>query len=113
MRYNWYKFPDTVDAQTRFRNGAAIIGGGDCGVDRESCWGCPESEDGWPTCPRFLVDDAEDTVAGISITAVKKLLRQFGGTAWTNHIDRSGGVFETTPITLTGNNSRHKYNRHL
>jgi len=119
MRLHYYRFPDTVDAQTRFMNGAAAIDGGTCGLGRwsapshESCRGCPECEDGWSECPRFLVTDAEDVVGGISITAAKTLLRQFGGAAWTEPIERDGGVFETTAITLTGNNSRHKYNRHL
>ena len=31
----------------------------------------------------------------------------------TEHIERDGGVFEVTDITLNGNNSRFKYNRHL
>ena len=113
MRLHYYRFPETADAQTRFLNGAAAIDGGECGLGRESCRGCPECEEGWSQCPRFLVTDAEDTLEGISITAAKKLLRQFGGAAWTNHIERDGGVFETTEIKLTGNNSRHQYNRHL
>jgi len=113
MRLHYYRFPNTVGAQTRFVNGASAIGGGECEFDRESCEGCPECAEGWNQCPRFLVTDAEDTLSGISITAAKKLLRQFGGAAWTAHIDRDGGVFETTEIKLAGNNSRHKYNRHL
>ena len=43
----------------------------------------------------------------------KTLLRAIGGNAYTQHFDRSGGLFETTPITLVGNNSRHHYSRHL
>jgi len=113
MRLHYYRFPDTVDAQTRFQNGADAIGGGECTLGRESCRDCPEHEDDWQTCPRFLVADAEDTISGIKISTAKNLLRQFGGSAWTNHIERDGGVFETTEIRLAGNNSRHKYNRHL
>lgn len=52
-------------------------------------------------------------LGGVSVTTAKKLLRQYGGSAWTEHIDRDGGCFEVTPITLTGNNSRFKYNHHL
>lgn len=33
--------------------------------------------------------------------------------AWTEHYDRDGGMFEATPIELTGNNSHFKYNQHL
>lgn len=113
MRLHYYRFPDAVDAQARFINGAEAIDGGECGLGRESCRNCTECEDGRQSCPRFLVNDAEDTLSGISISTAKNLLRQFGGTAWTAHIDRDGGVFETTYIKLTGNNSRHKYNRHL
>ena len=50
---------------------------------------------------------------GCSVTMAKKLLKQFGGTAWTEHCDRSGGCFEVTPIRLSGNNSCFKYNHHL
>ena len=55
----------------------------------------------------------EDTVGGISVTTAKKLLKQYGGTAWTEHIDRDGSLFEVTPIEIGGNNSRFKYNHHL
>ena len=113
MRLHYYRFPDTVDAQTCFLNGAAAIGGGECGLGRESCRACPECDDGWSSCSRFHVTDAEDTAEGISITAAKKLLREFGGAAWTEHYERDGGLFETSEIKLNGNNSRFKYNRHL
>lgn len=55
----------------------------------------------------------ERVLGGVSVTAAKKLLRQYGGTAWTEHCERDGGCFEVTPITLAGNNSRFKYNHHL
>ena len=48
-----------------------------------------------------------------SVSFAKKLLRAIGGNAYTQHFDRSGSLFETTPIRLAGNNSRHQYNRHL
>lgn len=48
-----------------------------------------------------------------SISMAKKLLKRYGGDAFTQHFERDGGLFETTPITLKGNNSRFKYNRHL
>lgn len=48
-----------------------------------------------------------------SISFAKKLLRAIGGEAYTQHHDRDGGLFETTPIRITGNNSRFQYNRHL
>lgn len=58
-------------------------------------------------------EEGEDTIGGISVTHAKQLLRAFGGTAWTEHIDRDGGCFEVTEIRLNGNNSRFKYNHHL
>ena len=48
-----------------------------------------------------------------SVSFAKKLLRAIGGNAYTQHFDRSGCLFETTPIHLVGNNSRHHYSRHL
>lgn len=48
-----------------------------------------------------------------TITMAKKLLKAYGGCAYTRHIDRDGGCFEVTPVLLKGNNSRHKYNVHL
>lgn len=52
-------------------------------------------------------------IGGISVTTAKKLLKEYGGTAWTEHCERDGGCFEVTPIELKGNNSRFKYNHHL
>ena len=48
-----------------------------------------------------------------SVSFAKKLLREIGGNAYTQHFDRSGCLFETTPIHLVGNNARHHYSRHL
>ncbi len=59
------------------------------------------------------LQDEEDMIGGITVTRAKQLLRKYGGSAWTEHYDRDGGLFETTPITLAGNNSKFKYNRHL
>ena len=54
-------------------------------------------------------EEAEPT----SIKEAKKLLKTQGGSAWTCHFDRDGGLFETSEVKLAGNNSRFKYNRHL
>ena len=71
----------------------------------------------WPeTIPddkRPLIDYIDDTLEGVTITAAKKLIKKYGGCAWTEHCERDGGVFEVTEIKLTGNNSRFKYNHHL
>jgi len=58
-------------------------------------------------------EDGTEEESGISVTTAKKLLKEKGGVAWTEHIDRDGGCFEVTDITLKGNNSKFKYNRHL
>jgi len=47
------------------------------------------------------------------VSVAKAMLRKYGGGAWTEHYERDGGLFEVTPVNLTGNNSRFKYNRHL
>lgn len=70
---------------------------------------------GWgrKDCGNFSILDAGETVYGTSVNNVKQLLKTFGGSGWTEHSDRSGGVFEATEIILKGNNSTHHYNRHL
>lgn len=58
-------------------------------------------------------EDGSEYETGISITYAKKLLREKGGYAWTEHCERDGSCFETSEIKLKGNNSRFKYNHHL
>ena len=58
-------------------------------------------------------EDGLEEEMGISVTYAKKLLKEKGGRAWTEHIDRDGGCFEVTQIQLKGNNSKFKYNHHL
>lgn len=47
------------------------------------------------------------------VSTIKKLMKMFGGHGFTEHYERDGGLFETTPILLKGNNTKIKYNRHL
>lgn len=86
MRLHYYQFPEGTPAE----------------ILREYC--------GEDNC-----DLAKGTglICGGSISGIKKLLRQYGGAAWTEHCERDGNVFEVTPITLKGNNSQFRYNRHL
>lgn len=58
-------------------------------------------------------EDGKEEEYGISITSAKKLLKEKGGYAWTEHIGRDGSCFEVTEIKLNGNNSKFKYNHHL
>lgn len=91
MRINEYRFPeDHNDPQVRFNEGAEGIDGHD-----------------------DVCTDAGYVVSGISITSCKEMLKKYGGSAWTLHIDRDGSIFEVTNICLNKNNSKHKYNRHL
>jgi len=55
----------------------------------------------------------ERKIGGISVTFVKMMIKKYGGTGITYHIDRDGSIFETSEIRLKGNNSKHKYNQHL
>ncbi len=121
MRLNYYLFPDGVDANTRARNGAEAFEN-TCTADAER-WAsldnpyidCPYKAGnyGCLECSKLVCIDADDMVSGISVTRAKQLISEFGGRAWTRHIDRDGGVFEISDIRLKGNNSRFKYNRHL
>lgn len=123
MRINYYRFPEGVDAKTRHDYGAegfSFI----CDAESER-WadennmtpseGCPSRDGcyGCRDCSHRVCTEADDTLSGISVGHAKDLLKKLGGVAWTDHCERDGGVFETTEIKLTGNNSRFKYSRHL
>lgn len=123
MRLIYYRFPETVDAKTRYDYGAEVIR---CICDAEPArWineseaapyeGCPSRNGcyGCRDCSHRVCVEADDTLSGISVGHAKDLLKKLGGVAWIEHIDRDGGCFETTEIKLTRNNSRFKYNRHL
>lgn len=113
MRLNYYRFPENVDAHTRFLNGADNLNG-ECLKGFESCRDCPFNMGvGWRECEHFKCLESEDVISGLKVSVAKELLKKFGGSAWTCHIDRDGGCFETTEIKLAGNNSRFKYNHHL
>jgi hypothetical protein len=67
--------------------------------------------------PEDFIDEAIFGCIGVehqcSIRTAKAMLKKYGGYAWTEHYERDGGLMETSEITLNGNNSRFKYNRHL
>lgn len=94
MKINYYEFPEGMNPHDMYLNGAVSL----AGITRL----------GEGTCI-----DADPLISGISIKEAKRLLKEFGGNAWAHHCDRSGSVFETTAISIKGNNSRHQYNRHL
>lgn len=103
MRLNYYCFPDDTPETVLLEHGCEIIlkNGDTANADF-----IPESK-------RDEVDHIDHSIGGLSVTSVKNLIRTYGGFGWTDHCERDGGVFETTPIQLSGNNSRFKYNHHL
>ena len=103
MRLHYYQFPEESDPMDRFKEGCAVVLKSGAEIHPETI-----PEDKWPEIARI-----DDTLGGISITHAKRLLRRYGGSAWTEHCERDGGCFEVSNITLTGNNSRFKYNHHL
>ena len=114
MRLNYYRFPETVDESIRAEQGCDTTSGCKLNTDLDLSEIGYTCEYGWCyICPNICVKETGDTLSGISVTRAKQLLKEFGGVAWAYHIDRDGGVFETSEIKLTGNNSRFKYNRHL
>jgi len=114
MRLHYYQFANSVSDAIRVEHGCDTTSACALNMDLDLNaigWKC---ERGWCyECEHICVKDVSDTLSGISITQAKQLLKEFDGSAWTCHIDRDGGVFETTQIKLKGNNSRHKYNQHL
>ena len=103
MRLNYYRFPKDTPEEVLLEN--------ECEIVLKS--GGTVIADSIPDDKRPLVDYVDDTLKGLSIKHVKQLLKKYGGYGWTEHCDRDGCVFETTDITLKGNNSKFKYNRHL
>lgn len=103
MKINHYRFPENTPTEDKLKEGCAVV----------LKDGSRIYADAIPKDKADLVDYVDDTLGGITVTHAKSLLRKYGGTAVTEHIDRDGCCFETTPVQLKGNNSSHKYNRHL
>lgn len=111
MRINYYRFPETVEAAIRAKEGCDILQA-HCNLNLD-CAHCSRHNGPIPECPNFIVDDADDILEGITLTAVKNLMKKYGGSGTICHYDRYGSLLETSPITLKGNNSQFKYNHHL
>ena len=112
MRLHYYRFPEGIDHHTKYLNGAERLTG-ECFKGRDSCKDCDFCAAGWQECEYFRCTYAANVVYCGTVTAAKQLLKKFGGSAWTEHCERNGTVFEVTPIELGKNNSRFKYNHHL
>lgn len=102
MRISYYRFPDETPEAVLLENGCAVVL-----KDGREIY--PESI---PDERRALVDHICHTVS-CKVSWAKKMLKEYGGEGWTEHIERDGGCFEVTPIKLTGNNSKFRYNHHL
>ena len=99
MRLTYYVLPDTLTAREQYeilkKEGFTQLGDPPPGMDDEqilSVLGC------YHRC---------------TVSTAKAMIRKYGGHGFTEHIDRDGTLFETTPIRLDGNNSKFRYNRHL
>jgi len=101
MRITYYSFPQNMSIRDVALTTIRLIEG------RTDVDSIPES-----ISDEVLKRNYERTI-DTTVSNAKKLLKLYGGSAYTAHFDRDGGLFETTPINLKGNNSRHKYNRHL
>ena len=98
MRITYYDFPESISVRER----AKI---------------CRKLEDKTEEIPEDISDEDLNYDYPISmsctISFAKKMLKKYGGKAYTQHIDRDGCVFEVTSVEIGKNNSTHKYNRHL
>lgn len=102
MRITYYTFPAETPEETLLEHGCEII----------LKDGSMVTADYIPDDKRELVDHIDRCVQ-VGVSVAKALIKKYGGGAWTEHIDRSGSVFEISEIKLDGNNSRFHYNRHL
>ena len=102
MRLTYYQFPEDTPLDVLEEHGCEAVLKDGTSRSLETL-----SEEGKKNI------ESIDTTISCSISSAKKLLKKYGGAAWTEHIDRDGGCFEVTPVELSGNNSRFKYNHHL
>lgn len=101
MRITYYTFPEAMPVRERALITKQVVEG------RTDITEVPDD-----ISDEVLDNNFPETI-DTSISMAKKLMKAYGGSACTCHFDRDGGLFETTEVTLKGNNSRHKYNRHL
>lgn len=104
-RRNFYRFPEDMEITKEM----AVEDGEEhteYGYPKDLGWFDRGEEAG---CYDFT---ASRTLEG-KVSTIKKLMKMFGGHGFTEHYERDGGLFETTPILLKGNNTKFKYNRHL
>lgn len=101
MRINYYTFPPEMPIRACY-----------------DAW-TEGDDDPEPFCENWTADEleAEWREHDTTVTRAKKMLRKYGGSACTCHIDRAGHCFEVTPIEAKKSNRGTaygvKYNRHL
>jgi len=47
----------------------------------------------------------QDTEGGYKVSSVKALIKKYGGSGYSLHCDRDGGVQDTSEITVKGSNA--------
>lgn len=124
MRLNYYYFPESASDAVKVFYGADFGGGScrcglrcndDCLNNRDCAYFDRDvtGTDEMMVCANIDFRGVDSVISGISVSRVKSLISMLGGTGCTEHIDRSGGVFEVTPILVGKNNSKHRYSHHL
>lgn len=118
-RLTYYQFPDDTPESILLQHGCGVVI-----CSKEDCHkigneDAMEDVDTWTIYPDEISDERRPQVVYInhtincSVSTAKKLIKQFGGSGWTYHMERDGTVFDATNIELKGNNSKFKYSRHL
>lgn len=103
MRLSYYVFPDNMDEKILLENGCTVV----LKDGREIF------SDSIPDNKRCLVDHVSTVCGPSKISWIKRMMKTYGGSGYTEHYDRDGSLFETSSICLQGNNSEFIYNRHL
>ncbi len=103
MRLSYYKFPEGTDEKILLENGCPVILKN----------GSSTYVDSIPDERRNEVNYVSTICGPASITWIKNAMKKWGGSGFTEHYDRDGGMFEVSEIILKGNNSTFTYNHHL
>lgn len=103
MRMNYYMFPEGTSIDVRVAEGARVVL-----KNGNEIWPESISDD-----KRDLIESVDDIIGPMTVTSVKKLMKKYGGSGYTEHMERDGSLFDVTEILLQGNNSEFRYNHHL
>lgn len=117
-KLNYYQFPETVDEQTRADLGCDVLYETYCQEEEtESCYRLDLTEEvrvgqfrkiwNCVSCDKCKTSVGNE-LGGLTITEVKRLMKQYGGCGYTTHSDRDGSIQEYTEITLGKNRKSYK-----